>query len=109
MAAGESTSNIRATDSGGADARRGPRAWYLGSTVGLLWLAFPISILWTTGLPLAAGQGRTSRGLVAEIAAELFLSEGTVRNYLSSAIGKTAARSRADAARIAEENGWLLG
>jgi len=44
---------------------------------------------------------------VAEIAAELFLSEGTVRNHLSAAIGKTEARNRADAVRIADANGWL--
>jgi two-component system response regulator DesR len=44
---------------------------------------------------------------VDEVAAQLFLSAGTVRNRLSSAIGKTDARNRADAARIAEENGWL--
>ncbi len=44
---------------------------------------------------------------VAEIAVELFLSEGTVRNHLSAAIGKTEARNRADAVRIAEANGWL--
>jgi two-component system response regulator DesR len=37
----------------------------------------------------------------------LHLSEGTVRNHLSSAIGKTGARNRGDAARIAEQNGWL--
>lgn len=48
-----------------------------------------------------------SGGSVAEIAAELFLSEGTVRNHLSSAIGKTEARNRADAVRVAEANGWL--
>ncbi|MDQ4490438.1 response regulator transcription factor [Sinomonas sp. ASV486] len=47
-------------------------------------------------------------GTVASIARTLFLSEGTVRNYLSSAIGKTGAATRAEAARIAEENGWLL-
>ncbi|UFS59309.1 sensor histidine kinase [Subtercola endophyticus] len=35
------------------DARAGGRRWYLGSTVGLIWLAFPISVLWTNGLPLA--------------------------------------------------------
>jgi two-component system response regulator DesR len=44
---------------------------------------------------------------VAEIAAKLFLSEGTVRNYLSTAIAKTAARNRIDALRIADERGWL--
>lgn len=37
----------------------------------------------------------------------MFLSEGTVRNHLSSAIGKTAASNRAEAVRIADENGWL--
>jgi two-component system response regulator DesR len=46
-------------------------------------------------------------GSIADIARILHLSEGTVRNHLSSAIGKTGARNRADAARIAEENGWL--
>lgn len=45
---------------------------------------------------------------VASIARNLFLSEGTVRNYLSSAIGKTGAATRAEAARIAEDSGWLL-
>ncbi len=43
----------------------------------------------------------------AEIAKELHLSHGTVRNHLSSAIGKTNATGGADAARIAENNGWL--
>jgi two-component system, NarL family, response regulator DesR len=44
---------------------------------------------------------------VATIAARLFLSEGTVRNYLSSVIAKTGARNRAEALRIAEVHGWL--
>jgi two-component system response regulator DesR len=44
---------------------------------------------------------------IAEMARTLFLSEGTVRNYLSSAIQKLEAGNRADAARIAEEKGWL--
>jgi two-component system, NarL family, response regulator DesR len=51
----------------------------------------------------AAADGAT----VADIARTLFLSEGTVRNYLSSAIGKTGARTRVEAARVAEERGWL--
>ena len=51
----------------------------------------------------AAADGAT----VADIAGRLFLSEGTVRNYLSSAIGKTGARTRVEAARVAEEKGWL--
>jgi two-component system, NarL family, response regulator DesR len=46
-------------------------------------------------------------GSVGDIARILHLSEGTVRNHLSGAIGKTGGRNRADAARIAEENGWL--
>jgi two-component system response regulator DesR len=46
-------------------------------------------------------------GTVADIARELVLSEGTVRNHLSAAIGKTGARTRAEAARIALDNGWL--
>lgn len=47
-------------------------------------------------------------GTVADIARELHLSEGTVRNHLSSAIGKTGARTRAEAVRLAVDNGWLL-
>jgi two-component system response regulator DesR len=50
-----------------------------------------------------AGDGRSS----AEIAAELRLSEGTVRNYLSEAIAKLGAANRVDAARIARARGWL--
>ena len=50
-----------------------------------------------------AGDGRSS----AEIAAELRLSEGTVRNYLSEAIAKLGAANRTDAARIARARGWL--
>jgi two-component system response regulator DesR len=50
-----------------------------------------------------AGDGRTS----AEIAADLRLSEGTVRNYLSEAIAKLGATNRTDAARIARSKGWL--
>ncbi|CCG02519.1 response regulator transcription factor [Blastococcus saxobsidens] len=51
----------------------------------------------------AAADGAT----VADIAGRLFLSEGTVRNYLSSAIGKTGARTRVEAARVAADKGWL--
>ena len=46
-------------------------------------------------------------GTVADIARALHLSEGTVRNHLSAAIGKTGARTRAEAVRIAVDNGWL--
>lgn len=51
----------------------------------------------------AAATGAT----IAQLARTLFLSEGTVRNHLSSVIGKTEARNRADAVRIAREAGWL--
>jgi two-component system response regulator DesR len=44
---------------------------------------------------------------VADIAARLHLSQGTVRNYLSSGIGKTGATTRYEAARLAQERGWL--
>jgi two-component system, NarL family, response regulator DesR len=50
-----------------------------------------------------AGDGRSS----TEIASELHLSEGTVRNYLSEAIAKLGASNRVDAARIARTKGWL--
>ena len=44
---------------------------------------------------------------VAEVAKALFLSEGTVRNYLSAASSKTGGRNRAEAIRAADERGWL--
>ncbi len=50
-----------------------------------------------------AADGATN----AELAARLHLSQGTVRNYLSTAIQKLAARNRAEAVRIAREKGWL--
>jgi two-component system response regulator DesR len=67
---------------------------------------------WSDGDPLTdrerqvlrlAADGRSG----PEIAAELHLSEGTVRNYLSEAISKVGGRNRVDAARIARTKGWL--
>jgi two-component system response regulator DesR len=52
---------------------------------------------------VAARHGAT----VADIASALFLSEGTVRNYLSAAIAKTGVRNRVEAVRVADERGWL--
>jgi two-component system response regulator DesR len=52
---------------------------------------------------VAARDGAT----VADIAGRLFLSEGTVRNYLSAAIAKTGVRNRVEAVRVADERGWL--
>ena len=51
----------------------------------------------------AASRGATT----AQIAGALFLSEGTVRNHVSSAIGKLGVTSRAEAVRSASDNGWL--
>ncbi|WHT16084.1 response regulator transcription factor [Crossiella sp. CA-258035] len=51
----------------------------------------------------AAADGAT----VADLAAQLFLSESTVRNYLSSAIQKTGTRNRIEAVRAAADRGWL--
>jgi two-component system, NarL family, response regulator DesR len=52
---------------------------------------------------VAARDGAT----VADIAGKLFLSEGTVRNYLSAAIAKTGVRNRVEAVRVADTRGWL--
>lgn len=51
----------------------------------------------------AASDGATTK----DVAGRLHLSEHTVRNYLSSAIGKTGTRTRAEAYALAERNGWL--
>lgn len=53
---------------------------------------------------LSAADGGAT---VADIAARLFLSESTVRNYLSAAIGKTGTRNRIEAVRAARRNGWI--
>ncbi|MEJ1090871.1 response regulator transcription factor [Microbacterium istanbulense] len=50
-----------------------------------------------------AADGRTA----GAIAGEIYLSQGTVRNLLSAAIGKTGAQNRAQAARIAGDKGWI--
>ena len=52
---------------------------------------------------VAARDGAT----VADISGKLFLTEGTVRNYLSAAIAKTGVRNRVEAVRVADERGWL--
>ncbi len=62
--------------------------------------------------PLSAKESKAlklaSEGMnTADIAAALFLSQGTVRNYLSEAIAKLNATNRVDAARIARQKGWL--
>jgi two-component system, NarL family, response regulator DesR len=53
---------------------------------------------------LAASEGGAT---IEDIAARHYLSEGTVRNYLSTAIKKLGARNRVEAARLAERKGWL--
>ena len=64
--------------------------------------ANPLSAREREALALAA-----TTGTVADIATQLGLSEGTVRNHLSAAIQKVGARNRAEAARIAAAKGWL--
>jgi two-component system response regulator DesR len=52
---------------------------------------------------LASADGAT----IGDVASKLYLSEGTVRNYLSTAIKKLGTRNRVEAARLAERKGWL--
>jgi len=54
-----------------------------------------------------AVAARNDGATLAQIARAVYLSEGTVRNYLSSCIQKTGARNRAEAVRIAQYRGWL--
>jgi two-component system response regulator DesR len=51
----------------------------------------------------ASANGAT----IEDLSRELYLSEGTVRNYLSTAIKKLGVRNRVEAARLAEKKGWL--
>ena len=53
---------------------------------------------------LAASEGGAT---IEDVAARLYLSEGTVRNYLSAAIKKLGTRNRVEAARLAQRRGWL--
>ena len=62
----------------------------------------PLSEKERKALALAADGLKTQ-----DIASKLYLSEGTVRNYLSEAISKLGAANRVDAARIAKQKGWL--
>ncbi|WP_394215010.1 response regulator [Brachybacterium vulturis] len=64
--------------------------------------ASPLTLKETEVLQVAA-TGTTT----AHIAQSLFLSEGTVRNHISSAIGKLGVANRAEAVRAASENGWI--
>jgi DNA-binding NarL/FixJ family response regulator len=71
-----------------------------------------LSALEVPSSPLAPREAEVLRRFAtgagpAEIAAELCLSYGTVRNYLASAVTKLDARNRVDAVRIAAEAGWL--
>jgi two-component system response regulator DesR len=67
---------------------------------------------WTASDPLTDRERQALRfaeegATAAEIAGKFGLSEGTVRNYLSQAIGKLGAANRTEAARIARQKGWL--
>ena len=68
------------------------------------------STLMTFGRPgflRRALRAARAGGTAADVAREVQLSEGTVRTTSRPAIGKMGARTRADAVRIADENGWL--
>ncbi|CAM5352447.1 response regulator transcription factor [Streptomyces narbonensis] len=60
-----------------------------------------------TGREREALAASVDGATIADIAARLHLSESTVRNYLSSAIGKTSTRNRMEAVRAARQQGWL--
>jgi two-component system response regulator DesR len=60
-----------------------------------------------TGRETEVLQAARDGASVAVIASRVHLSEGTVRNHLSAAIGKTGAGNRAEAVLLAEGNGWL--
>jgi two-component system, NarL family, response regulator DesR len=71
-----------------------------------------VAALESANNPLSAREAEVLRrhaegASAVDIAAELHLSYGTVRNYLASAVTKLDARNRVDAARIAREAGWL--
>lgn len=71
-----------------------------------------LSALEVPGNPLSPREAEVLRRYAggtgpAEIAADLHLSYGTVRNYLASAVTKLGARNRVDAVRVAAEAGWL--
>jgi two-component system response regulator DesR len=68
--------------------------------------------VWDAADPLTDRERELLRAVVegasnAQIAARLFLAEGTVRNYLSSAMAKLGARNRIEAAKTAQTRGWL--
>lgn len=71
-----------------------------------------LAALEVSGNPLSPRESEVLRRFgggagPAEIAAEMFLSYGTVRNYLAAAVTKLNARNRVDAVRIAAGAGWL--
>ncbi|MFD3457285.1 response regulator [Streptomyces sp. NPDC058691] len=74
--------------------------------------ALAVAALSTGASPLTAREqdvlnAAVDGATVADIAARVRLSESTVRNYLSSAIGKTGTRNRMEAVRAARHHGWL--
>lgn len=83
--------------------------------IGAVWcMLWPPCARWTGGRRRFSGScprcsGRSSRcgAYFWETATGLFLSGGTVRNRLSSAVGKLHARTLVDAVRIAAHHGWL--
>jgi len=69
--------------------------------------AKPFAATFSRAVSVASGSMSPAIARTGQIAAAVHLSEGTVRNYLSSAIGKLGARNRAEALRTATDNGWV--
>ena len=63
--------------------------------------------LCAAGAPFVLQLGAMAKIPYGEIAGRLFLSEGTVRNHVSAAIGKLGVANRAEAVRTASDNGWI--
>lgn len=99
-----------ATESSPAQLFEGIRRIAVGETV--LDPALAVAALTAGSNPLTDREREVLRKSVdgapaKAIAAELYLSIGTVRNYLSRAVAKTGGRSRFEAVRIAQDEGWI--
>lgn len=90
-----------------------PLAWLVYLSLFIVYPLVPINpgaaCFFIYGAAFVGRIGPPARAVawLAGIVAELRLSEGTVRNYLSDAISKLGARNRVEAARLARGKGWL--
>jgi two-component system response regulator DesR len=115
-------------DVGGMVARLAPRVGFIATDVSprqlaegirrlacgkpVLDLELAVAAMGAADNPLTGREREVLRRAVSgtpakEIAAELYLSAGTVRNYLSRVVSKTGARTRIEAIRIAQDAGWI--